>query len=327
MITPELTLPVEQPRNPLDFKDSELFSSDFDNTQALTFEGGPGIITVEQAYDDAILKIFGPNAVAFYRKQGGHLNRTPAEIAESVIPYTDEPGIFSKITVLMEIGYPTADILADIDRNTHRTNSRVTYPLNPHADEPQTIRLEAEELQAVVQLLIDSKLEPLVSQIGTRLSKDEFWPRPVPGFLDFYRLLQQAASLDSAVISAGHTDFIRKAYELWEVPDPDIFVTSETISLLGLEKHYTASELAKPSPIVMDMATQQWRRMYGLPADHVTINQVVYVGDSKEKDGGLAANSGATFFHINPEDPVTAWRAVTRYLDIGPLEPAQSRGE
>lgn len=314
---PELTLPVDQVLDPIDFINAELFASDYDGTQAMTYERAPGIIDVDQAYERGIGDIFGHGARMQFLAEGGHCSRTPAEIVESVIPYVDDPEIFAKITTLVHLDYSTADIIAQLnsDRKIISANVPVDIP-SINQDEPQNIVLETEEFAAVTKLLVDYKLELLLKQVGKRLEDGNYWPRPVPGFVNFSRLRQADKRINSAIISAGHTDFINKTYGMWGIEQPDIYVTTETVEQLGLNNFYLPSEIAKPSPIMMEMAVQQWKRLYGLDAGHVAINQVLYVGDDIDKDQGLARNFGTEFIYIDKAAPVESWERVARFFRL-----------
>jgi hypothetical protein len=293
-----------QPGEPELFESARLFASDADNTQMLSFEKSPQGIGVEEAYRYGIAAIYGPSGVNQYIASGGHQNRTPAEIVISLVPFVKNPEVFQHVALMTELDYPTQDIVAHIQTIT------------PSEKNITVSDLEIEELKATTRLLVDLKLQRLLSQVGLALPSGEYWPRPVPGFMDFMKLLRGSSEpIDSAIISAGHTQFIDSVYDLWGIERPDIYVTTETLSKLNLDEYFTPSELAKPSSLLMTVTEQLWVQKYGLP-DTTAIDkeQIVYVGDDIRKDGGLARNSGVEFIHIDPCAPEESWRRVGKHL-------------
>jgi hypothetical protein len=306
---PELTLPVEHPANPADFEGAKLFSSDFDGTQCQSFEPSPGGIGVNEAYRKSIRDIYGAPALAAYIASGEHNNRTPIEIAASLVSKAKDVRIFEQITVMTQLDYAPADIIKSLSNLNAAANGRYRSKLDP------------EELEAITKLLTDVKLEYLLSQVGLPFEDGDRWPRPTNGYLAFSAQLEAARTdgeqITTATISAGHHEFIHRVYELWQVPPPDILISTELLGQLGLMRVCTPAELSKPSPLLMDIARQQWLRNYDLPHDFEHQNQVLYVGDDCHKDGGLARNSDVDFIHINPDDTQEGWQSAAEYLGIG----------
>lgn len=262
-------------RNPPDFHEAKLFTSDFDGTKFITDEPAPGGVGVEGAYEVALDDIGGPKAADAYREQGGHNGRTPLEIVEDCMPEAEE---------------------IDLPELTAR--------------------------------LVAIKLEQLLANIGQPLPDGSIWPRPTEGFLDLWALVYKArasgAFIDTADISAGHTEFLLRTYEAWGIQRPDILVTSDTIHRLSLTSLILAPSYAKPEPGIMTCALEEWFVLYGW-ANHDTSafanfrNRVLYVGDNRQKDGGLAQNSGVDFVHIPINESAEAWRAVASHLAIGDI--------
>ncbi|MDB5165047.1 MAG: hypothetical protein JWL89_673 [Candidatus Saccharibacteria bacterium] len=65
-----------------------LLASDFDETMAVTSEPAPNGMTVALAYEHAVQKVLGYNALEIYRTQGGLLNRSPVEVTAQLLPVT-----------------------------------------------------------------------------------------------------------------------------------------------------------------------------------------------------------------------------------------------
>jgi hypothetical protein len=296
-----------------DFADAELLGQDYDGTQAMTQEAAPGGIDVEGAYEISIAKVFGYEARRRYILNNGHRSRTPTEIAESLVPFVDDPAVFSRIGQMAAEGWLAEDIC-------HKLEDR-----DRHYDGPRPEQLEPAELKAVTQVLSELKVNLLSTQVGLKLHDGAFWPRPVPGFLGICALIQEARDsgrqLNTATISAGHDRFILKSYELWGVSPPDIMITADTIDLMGLEHTYRPAELAKPSPLLMEITLKIWQQMYGLHPDLDIGNTVLYVGDDPAKDGGFAQNVGASFVLIDKNQPFDSWQQVADQLDLGLIPP------
>lgn len=298
---------MSQPSELEAFQAARLFASDVDNTQMLSFERSPHGIGVEEAYRAAISVIYGQAAINHYNTNGGHNNRTPAEIATNLVPFVKSGEVFQQVTLLSELDYPVEDIVQQLGLILPSKKSICADDLSP------------QEIAATAQLLTDLKLQKLISQVGLALPDGGYWPRAVPGFLDFIELVKNSPDpIDTAVISAGHTEFIDRVYDLWGIERPDVYVTTETISQLGLDQHFMPSELAKPAPILMTIAKHLWAQKYGLP-DTIPVNNehILYVGDDPIKDGGLASNSGVDFVHIDPLQPEQSWHRAAKALQLG----------
>jgi hypothetical protein len=74
--------------SPERFPQARLLAADFDGTTHDTFEAPPDGIGVDEAYRIGIERVFefDEGAVARYEAEGGHGNRTPAEIVHSLAP-------------------------------------------------------------------------------------------------------------------------------------------------------------------------------------------------------------------------------------------------
>jgi hypothetical protein len=259
--------------SPERFPEARLLAADFDGTTHDTFEAPPDGIGVDEAYRIGIERVFefDKNAVARYEAEGGHGNRTPAEIVHSL--------------------------------------AATAMP---------------ENLDRLTEELVRIKLDLLCAQIGMPLDDGQTWPRPVPGFTDFwssvYEAREEGENISTAILSAGHAPFIRKAFHSSGLQLPDILVTEETIR--GLNSSLPPDKLAKPAVMPLLLAKTQWLNFYGLDMTSVAAgpqigDQITVFGDSLPKDGGLAKNSGVNFVHINPEDPAAGYETLYQQLNLG----------
>lgn len=198
----------------------------------------------------------------------------------------------------------------------NRTPAEIVHELAPKST--------PEGLQRLTEELVEVKLELLLEQIGKPIDGGERWPRPMPGFIDFWDSVQKARDqgrdITTAIISAGHAPFIDRVFEESGLEEPDIMVTDETIR--GLNSPLPPDKLAKPSVMPLSLAKIQWLNLYGLdiPSEEVDPpigGRITLFGDSLEKDGGLATNGGVHFVHISPENPAAGYEELSRHLELG----------
>jgi hypothetical protein len=78
--------PKSPEHNPKNFENARLLATDFDGTVAQTFEKSPSGVGVDEAYDQAIDEVFGPNAVDRYHADGGLKNRSVVEVVRGLSP-------------------------------------------------------------------------------------------------------------------------------------------------------------------------------------------------------------------------------------------------
>ncbi len=165
--------------------------------------------------------------------------------------------------------------------------------------------------------LVGAKLNVLAGQIGRELQDGELWPRPVPGFLEHWQQVTAAkedgAPISQAIASAGHASFIRKCLAQSKLVEPEIMVTDETIR--GLNSSLPPEQLAKPSIMPVSIIKTLWLAHHNQPStllgDPSLNDRIIIVGDSKEKDGGLARNCDTQFIHISPDNPADGWHELT----------------
>ena len=292
------------------FEKARLIASDYDMTQFDTFDPPPGGVGVNEAYAMAIGKVLGPNALYHYQETG-HNNRTPAEIVQSLLGSAD--GHFlEKLLIRHEDGASTAEL---VDYSEHFSHPHITQGWIDSSDE---------FLKIFTDIVVATKLAPMLRQIGQKLDDDSFWPRPIEGFLEFARTAKQVREdgipLNTAVVSAGHTPFIKRTYALYDLESPDIFVTDELVR--DIAPGYPAERRAKPAPLPIALTKRGWLELYNIspstlrdPTIIDSINaRIKYIGDSKEKDGGLAQIGHVDFIWIDPTSPRLAWQALQGYI-------------
>lgn len=197
----------------------------------------------------------------------------------------------------------------DQGEHQNRTPLEIVNSLAPNCTPSGLDRLTGE--------LVNAELKVLTGQIGRKLHDNELWPRPVPGFLEHWQQVtadkESGAPISLAIASAGHASFIRKCLAQSKLVEPEIMVTDETIR--GLNSTLPPEQLAKPSVMPVSIIKTLWLAHYNQPAtllgDPSLNDRIVIVGDSEEKDGGLARNSGTQFIHISPDNPIRGWQELT----------------
>lgn len=183
--------------------------------------------------------------------------------------------------------------------------------------------LVGDELTEKTTAVREAKLDVLLSQIGNPLPNGGVWPRLMPGARPAWEgisRLSQRRSITTAVISAGHTEFIRKTFALHGLEEPHVLITDEVINGLGLGD-IPNDYRTKPAPLPLALASTVWLAQLGAKHhdDKVLENateRIIYIGDSREKDGGMAANFGVAFRHLTPETSAEAWQTVINWAGL-----------
>lgn len=142
---------------------------------------------------------------------------------------------------------------------------------------------EGKSLPELTDELIQHKLGHILPEISPE------WPLVAPGFEEFVEGVG-SLPIELAVISNGHDEFIRRFFDVHELPQPGILVTSDTLRSNGVPQKF------KPDPYSVELAIDHFTHLNGgRPVS------ILYVGDSEEKDGEMARNAGVPFGLINPE--------------------------
>lgn len=143
---------------------------------------------------------------------------------------------------------------------------------------------------------VEIKLSYLVSEIN------ENWPRLYPGAKDFFNFAYSGQiPVDIGIVSSGHDDFIKRVFEVNDIPSPDILVTSDILR----RRRMPERDRHKPNPYQLAVAHRLWQTMQNDNGnvDFGNLNSVsekdrmIYVGDDSVKDGGLAIRSRIPFVY------------------------------
>jgi hypothetical protein len=188
--------------------------------------------------------------------------------------------------------------------HNHRTPAEIAADLMPAER-----GLNVEE---AAQLITDIKMNVLLDQVGRPLADGALWPRLTDGFDDMWTTICSQRHIATAVISAGHVDFIAKTFEVHNLVAPDDIVTDEVVVDAGFG-FLPPQKRAKPDSLIMALTFGRWRQGLTLPTYMVTRDDVLYVGDDPVKDGGLARNSDVMFEPLVPGRSRDTWRKVLEW--------------
>jgi hypothetical protein len=195
--------------------------------------------------------------------------------------------------------------------HNHRDPTEIVSYLRPS--------LTGFELERAADSVTGHKLDILMDLIGRPMADGVLWPRPTEGFTELWRAIYAAKDvgrlIGTATISAGHTDFQKKTFSVYDLPHPDIFITADVMRQLSLSR--PPQDVVKPSPILLRLAQAIWRdqlETLGIPwsENHFVTH---YAGDDPIKDAQLAQNSGVSFELIT-NDSQAAWRRMGAKLHV-----------
>lgn len=231
---------------------------------------------------------------------------TMARTGETPVGGVDVNGAY-KQAIAEVIDEQAAQEFEDNGGHNHRAPIEIVTDLSRYLS-----GLSTDQLKRVAAQLSAHKLDILSGQIGTRNSDGSLWPRPTDGFVEFWQALTEARGkrkIGTAVISAGHTDFIVKWFDTFDLEQPDAFSTAEVVdNLLPLSP---AEEKTKPARLPLLIAKTALDDKYG-----DAVNTIYYVGDSEVKDGGLAANTDAQFVLVDEANARPAWSLLGARLQL-----------
>jgi FMN phosphatase YigB (HAD superfamily) len=144
--------------------------------------------------------------------------------------------------------------------------------------------LNTGNLEDTAEKLVSAKMEVLLGEISPN------WPLSCQGYKQFNskinQLRQDGVDLKLAILSSGHTEFIKKTFSVWEqywntpIFWPDIIVSDDDLRNLKMP----VAQKVKPSSFLFDLVKEQMGE-----------GNYIYFGDDPEKDGRLALNSGIPF--------------------------------
>lgn len=227
---------------------------DFDGTVADTFQPSPNSIGVGEAYARAIEEIFGAEGVRAYNVLNGLQNRAPGELMRLLL------------------------------RQNPKLEKTVAAFFNAHDSKDHE-----KVIAAATEIIVSVKMKILTREV------DMSWPLPCAGFQRLCETLlslrQEGVSVCLAILSSGHTPFIRRVFETWgrqwEVCCPNVIISDDELRKLPIPP----DQKVKPHPFLFDMMEAQ------LGFDR---EGMVYCGDDPNKDGRLAMASGVPFWLFDP---------------------------
>lgn len=247
-----------------------LVLSDFDGTLFDTFSPSPNGIDVRKAYALALRDLFGDKAGEWFIGNPDLSMSTPTEIVSQAI---------------LKFGFLPDNI---------------------------------SDLRVLTNYLVNFKLDYLLSEIGLTGKHGKIWPQPLEGAVGFIRtigqLKQESVPIDFGIVSSGHEKFIRRTLDLWELPQPDILITDDDIRNRIYPSE--ASRKFKPGTLPLALAHQEWIRPEKqngasfVDLARETKGRVMYIGDSVEKDFGMA-RAGNVLFCLVPD---ISWETITNGL-------------
>ena len=289
-----------------------LIAADFDGTIAQTFVPSPNNIGIYQAYRLACGNVFGREGARLYDEIGGINSSAPIELVKA----------------LLEAG--SQKILI---RNAKAFLNRKREHLRGFVPEGKGASLEwnqEDPLLVVTETLVREKMRWFWDEIGAHFADGRIWPQPCTGFLEFYRTLLVCAGsycsgdvhLALGIVSSGHDYFIRRCFEAWGFPCPDLLVTDDLMRSPRCS-HFLLEEKVKPGVGPFQMMRTEWQQRFG---NELREGAALYVGDSLKTDGAFALNIGLPFVWFNPEGqnqpssvggdvvPISDWRELTPFL-------------
>ena len=273
-------------------KAARLLVFDFDGNLANTFVPSPNGTCVESAYNYALNWIFGNEF--FHRRPpldviGGLQSRAPSEIIMALLEKIPRAKFIDHARQFVT---RNALILKEVVPDDQAS---LITDFELHEGIPQTILIER-----LAELLVRTKLVFLLNEINKE------WPLPFPGVVDFFEQLARAqkngSEIQTAILSSGHTRFIQKWFQVFELSLPQIMVTDD--DLRGLAEPADPKQRMKPSPFLMDLVHLRWLEVLGISRGEQELSKyylpacrakTIYFGDDTTQDLQLAINSGVEF--------------------------------
>lgn len=168
----------------------------------------------------------------------------------------------------------------------------------------------------ITEMIVEKKLSFLIKEVGTRFPDGRVWPEPCPGILDFFKSISEVNKkkvirIDLAILSSGHTKFIKKTFNVWRQKCPEILVTDDDAKLLP---NYPT----KPAKVLFNLILEKWDQNCSGNGN------IMYFGDDPKKDGKFAENAGIPFglFNsntnlVNPEKvfQFEDWKSISRIIE------------
>lgn len=250
---------------------------DFDGTVADTFQPSPNKIGVTEAYAQAVEIIFDQSGMSAYKELGGLKNRAPGELVRLLIKHN--PGLEKEAATFFRKHYAKGE-----------TRALLKWPN------------DYEEMVALVgEMFVRAKMDILTNEISLN------WPLPCAGFQKLcealFTLRQKGVKIAFAILSSGHTPFIRRTFEIWgsqwPVFHPTVILSDDDLRPMAIP----SEQKVKPHPFLFDTieANLGFSR-----------KRMMYYGDDPNKDGKLAMLSGVPFGLFDPSGEKTLpWGVYT----------------
>lgn len=217
------------------------------------------------------------------------------------------------------LGAEYADAFTQTGGHHHRTPAEIVADLCPD--------MTQSEVENISVALIAAKISLLTEQIGKPLHDGALWPRPTDGLVSLWEQVSDHNdandNITTAELSAGHTPFIKKTYDVHGLEQPDLILTDDfLVDELDMGA-IPAQKRAKPETLLLEVASALWLKKIESSSGEDALTQAkgstIYTGDSIEKDGGLAQNYGVTFVLLDPEHSIKNWNQIGRWLQVGNL--------
>jgi phosphoglycolate phosphatase-like HAD superfamily hydrolase len=269
-------------RDPKSFGKSHMYEIDFDETCFSTFISNNDGIAVHEAYEGAIASIFGAEALEDFDLA----NRAPNDIVDELFELN--PQFIQEALAHAQQYFARPDDVTDIGLGMI---ARFAGRNEAVHDELST--------RATTEMIVIRKKEILVPKIGYD------WPEAVEGFSEAWTELNERREKDQkwqrvhlAIVSSGHTDFIKKVMEIAGLPHPDVYMTDD-------EMRRQVTPKTKPHPYALQLVRNAWLNAYLVPKSqrrdnefmNATKRRQAYIGDDIKKDGGMAKRDGIAFLH------------------------------
>ncbi len=270
-----------------------LICTDYDKTIGDTFNQSPNKIGVHEAYEFAIGLIFGEEGLRAYKQIGGLQNRAPGELVEDLLKNGNKNLLVKNARLFFKSRSYWLKNLA--------SHGKFVIPEWNNTSQDRDIR------DAISEMIILLKLFHLMKEIGTTLPNGKLWPEPCKGILDFFRTIKdinrsKEASVQLAILSSGHTEFVKKTFKIWGEECPEILITDDDVRRLPID----LKDKIKPSKFLFYLIYEEWLKKRGIKIKVSEIAEedlprIIYIGDDAIKDGKLAQMTGVLFGWFNPE--------------------------
>lgn len=304
-----------------------LIAFDFDGTLADTFAKSPRGIGVNEASAQAVKDLFGKEGERALQSIGGLRNRAPVELINALLVQGDKTAM---------TGQAREYARKNIDELFGNVPSGKGVALAPLLEDGEV------DPSVLAEAFVRRKLSILTKEISPE------WPKPMEGLVDALSAIRalgrDGVSVRIGVLSSGHELFIRKCFEVWGIPAPDILITDD--DLRGV-KQLSSEAKIKPSVHLLAKLHQAWRRARGLRPDDIDLalekkmrtEGLMYAGDDQHRDGRLALQSDVLFGWYKPgngeeelgENPLlfrfSHWDELTEFLTAPGLSERLLRGE